>query len=368
MGLNDGPVFPETLYFKVTIDDIPFPYVISGKMQHGVNSARSITLSYSGKEALEMARLGAIVKVSWGRGNLQNLVDDKQFIGIIKDIQPKASVSTFTALDYTTFLAESQYVYYKAQDYVGQDLYYAAAGACNYKGIDVSRLTQGSGLFITSKMNLFGWKTRKEFIDVCFNEMRFLVNDVYHPTNTIKQWQYAIREGKKMEFFLPDPKNTTLDYTDVTLSEGNNNILDEGLISKVDTTRLINAITVVSSSSDTTYVQVEDNHSQDRYGVIGNFLKYKSTSKSELGDVANTVLNRFKEPTVSYAVSLTNQDNLDLGSNVKIDMPVLVKSVIETVVSYEITFGEAIATRFVIGQPKVTAQEYLDLLIKPTDR
>jgi hypothetical protein len=368
MPAPPSPVFPETLYFTVSIDDIPFPYALSGKMQHGVNAARSVTLSFAGSDALELCKLGGILKVSWSRGNLSNLVDDKEFIGVIKSIQPKGTVSTLTALDYTTFLAESQYIYYKSQDYIGQDLYFAAADACNYKGIDVSRLVQGSGIFVTKDMNLFGWKTRKEFMDACFDEMKVLVNDVHHPTNTIRQWQYAIREGKKMDFFLPDPKNVTLDYTYTSLSEANNNLIEEGLVSKIDTTKLINAITVVSSSSETTYAQLEDSHSQSSYGVTGKFIKYKSANKGELEDVAYKVLNRFKEPTISYTVSLANLDNLDLGDNVKIDMPVLPKSVIETVVGYEVSFGETIATRYVIGQPRLTPQEFIDLLKEPTDR
>ena len=154
-------VFPETLYFDITIDGNAFPYALTAKMQHGVNSARSLSCSFTTKEALEMCRLGAIVEVNWGRGNLTNLVDDKTFIGIIKDLKPNPNTSTFTALDYTTFLAESQYSFYKSEDYIGKDLYFAAAQACDYKGIDTSRLISGSGILITKNMNLFGWKTRK---------------------------------------------------------------------------------------------------------------------------------------------------------------------------------------------------------------
>ena len=368
MGLNDGPVFPETLYFKVTIDDIPFPYVVEARMRHGVNTARSLTLSFAGREALDMARMGGIVKVDWGRGNLQNLVDDSQFIGIIKNVSPKESISTFVALDYTTFLAESQYVLYKKQDYIGEDLYFAAARACDYKGIDVTRLTRGSGIFITEDMDLFGWKTRKEFIDACFNEMRIVVNDDHHPKNTIKKWQYAIRNGKKMDFFLPDPKNELLDYVSVTISEANNNIINEGLISRIDTSKLINAITVVSKNDETEYVQLEDKHSQDRYGVVGEFVTHDSVNKNDLERVGYEVLNRFKEPTMSYTVSLSNVDDLDLGDNIKIDMVALKKSTIETVIGYEVTFGNTLATRYLIGQPKLTFKEYVDILKEPTDR
>lgn len=360
-------VFPETLFFNVTIDGNVLPSALGAKMRHGMNGARSFTCSFAGKEALEMCRLGAVVEVNWGRGNLSNLIDDKTFIGIIKDLKPKANKSTFTALDYTTFLAESQYVYYKSEDYIGQDLYFAAANECNYKGIDVTRLVQGSGIFITKDMPLFGWKTRKEFIDACFNEMKVLVNDAGHPVNTIRQWQYAIREGKKMDFFLPDP-DRTINFPYITLSEAKGNIIDDALVSNIDTTRIVNAITVASSKDETIYAQMEDSGSQDKYGVIGKFLSYPSTNKNELENVAYKVLSRFKEPTISYDVSLNNQDSLDIGDLIKIDTPALPKDTIKTVVEYEVSFSNVITTIYQIGQPKVSMQEYIDLLKEPTDR
>ena len=362
-------VFPESLYLVVKIDDIFLLTTTGAKIQHGVNGARSFTCSFAGKEALEHCRLGAKVEVNFGRGipdkNIFN--DDKTFIGIIKNINPGNTVSTFTALDYTTFLAESQYVKFDAQDYIGEDLYFAAARACDYKGIDVSRLTRGSGIFITKNMDLFGWKTRKEFIDACFNEMKVLVNDDRHPVNTIKQWQYAIRDGTVMDFFLPDP-DYTLAYPAVTLSEQNKNIVDESVVSQIDTTRIINAITVVSKDDETIFAQLEDFGSQTKYGVIGNFLSYPSSDKNELENVAYSVLNNFKEPTVSYVVSLANHDNLDLGDLIKFDLPSLPKDDIKTIVNYEISFEETIKTTYQVGQSKVTFQEFIDILKEPTDR
>ena len=77
---------------------------------------------------------------------------------------------------------------------------------------------------------------------------------------------------------------------------------------------------MVSKNDETIYVQLEDAGSQHRHGVIGNFLQYPSTDKNELEDVAYKVLNRFKDPTISYTVSLSNVDNLDLGDLIAIDV------------------------------------------------
>ena len=358
--------FPETLFFSITINGSAFPYATYGSLRAGVNGARAFSCKFHGREAVEQCSIGSIIEVSIGRGNLTNLIDNKKFIGIIKNLNPSHDGS-FTAYDYTTFLAESQFEYYKAENYIGQDLYFAAANACNYKDIDVSRLIQGSGILITEDMDLFGWKTRKEFIDACFNEMKVLVNDDRHPTNTIRQWQYAIRGGKIMDFFLPDEENTICQAS-VTMSEENNNLLDDNIVSNIDTTRLINAITVVSSTDETIYVQLEDVGNQKKYGVRGSFLGYPSTDKNILEDVAYKVLNRFSLPAISYSFTIANADDLDLGDVVKIDMPSLPKAVTKTIIEYEMELSDTMAMRCKIGVPELKTKEYIDLISKPTDR
>tara|TARA_R100001163_G_C5053506_1_gene190073 strand:+ start:725 stop:1825 length:1101 start_codon:yes stop_codon:yes gene_type:complete len=366
MPTTPGPVFPETLFFSITVDGTNFPYAVSGSLRGGINKARSFVCSFVGKEAIEICNIGSIVEVTFGRGNLSNLIDDKKFIGVIKDLEPNESGS-FIAYDFVTFLATSKHLLYKAEDYIGEDLYFAAARACDYEGIDVSRLTRGSGIFITKDMNLFGWKTRKEFIDACFDEMKVLVNDDRHPTNTIQQWQYAIRKGKIMDFFLSDEKNN-ISQPSIILSLDNKNIIDENIISSVDSTRMINSITVVSQSDETNYIQIDDFGSQDKFGVHGFFLQYPSLDKNILEDIGYKLLNRFNSPTISYSISITNVDNLDLGDLVKIDMPALPKSTVEPIVEYEIELSDLMSMRCKVGLPPLTVSDYIDILSKPTDR
>ena len=366
MPVTPGAVFAENLFFSITVNGSAFPYVVSGSIKGGVNSAGTFTCSFRGREALEVCSLGSIVEVSVGRGTLTNLIDDKKFLGVIKSIEPTEEGS-FVAYDYTTFLAQSQLINYKSQDYIGHDLYFAAADACNYKGIDVSRLTQGSGIFITEDMDLFGWKTRKEFIDACFNEMKFVVNDDRHPNNTIRQWRYAIRSNNIMDFFLTDENNTIV-QEDVSLSTTNNNILQDNIITQIDSSRLINAITVVSSTDSNVYVQLEDAGSQKKYGVCSNFLSYPSIDKNVLENIAYLILNRFNEPTISYSVSITNQDNLDLGDIIRINMPLLPNEVTKPIIEYEVALSDTMNMRCKVGEPELSVQEYIDLLSKPTDR
>ena len=362
-------VIPDGLYTRLKIDNHIASGVSKILLTHNVNSSRYLTVQFSGEEMAERCHLGAIVEFEYHRGipNATVFKDDKKFIGIIKSIAPTDSSVAFTAFDYTTFLAQSQHVLYKRQDYVGEDLYYAAALAATYKGIDTSTLLQGTGIKITEDMDLFGWKTRKEFIDACFNELRYVVNDTAHPTNTVLQWNYAIREGKTMDFYLPDPQSSGA-IPAITVSYDNNNIVAEGLVSKIDTSKIVNSITVASSSDETKYVQLEDNDSIQKYGVLSTFISYASTSTSTLSNVAYEVLNRFSKPSYTYNVSLDNADYLDLGDMIALDVPALEKEVIKPVVGYQLEFAEGIKTRYTIGQRELTISEYIDLLSKPTDR
>ena len=81
-------LFPETLYFSITIDGVAFPYATEGSIKHTVNGARAFSCGFAGKEALLNCRLGAVVEVSWGRGNRSNLIDDRKFTCIIKALKP----------------------------------------------------------------------------------------------------------------------------------------------------------------------------------------------------------------------------------------------------------------------------------------
>ena len=78
MPVTPGAVFAENLFFSITVNGSAFPYVVSGSIKGGVNSARTFTCSFRGREALEVCSLGSIVEVSVGRGTLTNLIDDKK--------------------------------------------------------------------------------------------------------------------------------------------------------------------------------------------------------------------------------------------------------------------------------------------------
>jgi len=349
---------PDTLKIVATVDGIEFPYITSFSLKHTVNGARTLTCGIQEVEGLELCRLGSVITIEFGRGSF---VQGKKFTGIIKIVRPSIGNASITAIDYVSQLANSEYVDYKAQDYVGEDLYFAAASAANYKTIDVSRLTRGSGLIITEDMNLWGWQTRKGFIDKCFGEMIEEQTGTLYPNQTFLPWFYAIHEEKYMEFFQPDHARTNAGYS-FTISQLDQNITDEGVVAQIDTTRIFNSVTAVSKDDSTLSYTYNDEHSIQTYGVQSKRLDWDTSRKDVLENVARSITNRFKTPTKSYTITLSDGEWMGLGDIVEITAPGLSTSEVLPVVAYDIVVGESLKTAITLGERQLSIAEYLERL------
>lgn len=353
-----SPAAPDTLKVVATVDGVDFSYISAFTLKQTVNGARTLTCAIQETDSLELCRLGAIITLEYGRGSL---VEGKKFIGIIKVINPSIGGASITAIDYISQLANSEYVNYKPQDYVGEDLYFAAAAAASYKEIDVSRLKQGTGMAITEGMSLWGYQTRKEFIDACFDELVEAQQDAIHPLLSYRPWYYAIHAENYMEFFQPDPQRTNAGYA-LAISEADQNITDEGIVAQIDTTQIFNSVTVVSKSDNTLFKTINDNHSIARYGVQSYKVDYDSADRDTLEGVARRVVNRYKSPTKSYSISLHAGEWLDLGNIVRITAPSLGTDETLPVVSYDVNASESLVTVVTLGERKLSISDYIKRL------
>jgi len=379
MSLQKGHLL-QSPHISITIDDVPFDGVLSINLSHEIDKVRTLTCSFTGRQSLLMCRLGAIVsfKKHIGKPSSETFSDDNSFLGIIKTINPADEAHEFIAFDFTTLLAESQLINYKVEDYVGEDLYFAAASACNYDyqgtvglnsktSIDVSNLKTGSGIFITKEMDLFGWKTRKEFVDACFNEMKIHRDDAHHPKFTIQQYNYAIHKDNIMSFFAPDPLHNHA-IPSLTLSRDNKNIPKKGVVSQIDTTKLINAITVVSKTDNTIYAQREDASSIARFGIISKFIQFDSIDKNILDNMAELILRRFNKPSIFYNIISLENINLHLGDLVRIKQPELGIDEILPVVSISMSISTEVRFTIKVGEKPLSIQEQLEIISNPTNR
>ena len=328
-----------------------------------VNSARAIAFDAHGHMPQEILQLGAIVEIKAGIGIVTPTTELLYFKGVIKMLGPSFDVVNVTAVDYITHLATSEYIYYKSEDSQGHDLYYLGADAGNYKDIDVSGLTAGASIFPdldTVNTNLVGHKTRKQFLDACFEEMNVLKSSTDYPANTYLQWKYAIRSGTKLDFFLPDAANNNA-VPIYTFSKEKNNI-HKGIVGSVDTSRIVNSCTFVSSSDETISETYTDSSSVDTYGVSSKLIKYNTTRRDRLEQLAYQFGELHKFPTISYNLQINTLEPLNLGDIIRVKIPTLERDDILPIEEYTLTIGEGIKATYTVGQKRLTTSKLLKLL------
>ena len=359
---------PHNLDLDVTIDNVPIDSWSSFSIVAEVNKARNVQITLQGRDSIELSRVGGIIEIRAGEGN--DIEIPLHFKGIIKSLEPLTNSVVITAFDYLTNLAGSSHILFKdvtnnSTDFevVGEDLYFVAASIADYKGIDVSGLTQGSGIFGKKDMsNLFGHKTRKQFLDELFSYMIQYSTGTNYPEFAYYRWYYAIRHGTQLDMFLPDYLNAESKPL-ITLSERDDNILS--ISANVNTSRLANAVRVVSSANETIFADHEDSFSIDSYGIHSRIFTRAETNKDKLKQLAVDYVSQNRFPTVTYTLKPLDAYWVDLGDLINVHVPSLQVDELLPVVGYSTTISDSIDTTLVLGQPRLSDNQFLDLLIDP---
>jgi len=359
---------PHNFDLNITIDNVYIDSWSNINIKAEVNKARVVSLTLLGREAIEFSRLGGLLEIRTGEGF--DIEVPLHFKGIIKQVNPSQNSVNIVAYDFITQLANSEYILFKNVvdnntdvKIVGEDLYYLAAGICNYKDITVTGLTQGSGLFTKKNMSsLFGHKTRKEFLDELFNLMITYSTGADYPDFAYYNWYYAIRHGTQMDFFLPDYLNASQQPI-LTLKETENNI--ESINATINTTRLVNSVRMVSAGDKNTFASHEDAFSIDRYGIHSRLIEKNETNKDKLKQLAVEYVNQNRFPTVTYTLKPIDAYWLDLGDLIKVEVPSLKIDDMLPVVGYSTTITDKLSTTLTLGVPSLSDKQFLDLLSLP---
>ena len=341
-----------------SIDDVPVSALLEVQYSHTINAGRTVSIAIDSSQQRTLARLGARIDLKVGQNDV-TIKDSHNldFTGIIVEASPSVEFTTFTAVDFVTFLQTSEYVDYKDNDIVGEDLYFLAAEACNYKGIDTSRLLKGSGIIATEEMNLAGLQTRRQFLDKCFTNMEQFVNDSEHNEVVVVAWRYAIKRNNIMDFWLEDPLNKRYYMPVMTVSEQSSNLVGDGLVTKVDITQVVNSATYQSNSDSTKFATVTDSDSVRRFGVRSRLYKVDT---GDLEMLAYQTVTRFKEPTFDYTITLKNAEHITVGDYIKVRNIAYEKEETLPVVQVTHSFTDNITTQITLGKPELTLKEYIE--------
>jgi hypothetical protein len=347
---------PDTVYVQVKVGGVAAPYVTSIQVKSKVNSSRTVTLKVADDEGLTQLKLGSKIEVNVGIGTNTWI----NFTGQIRMIQP-GNPSTIVATDYIHNLRTSENIYKRPQDHIFSDLYYAAKDACNISEIDTTRLTVGANLNTTPDMPLWGWQTRKKFLDGCISLMVEPIDDDDHPENTYLPWYYAIHYDNVMDFFQPDHLDSN-PRSLITVSEAKQNLINESLTSSISTDTLINSCTVISQQDEATYYTYEDSDSIQKYGEVSKLIKWDSIDRNVLYEVARRNVERFKSPSISYAVDVIMNEWLPLGSLIELDIGD--KSVVLPIVESSLTIDNGVVASYTVGEPRISFANLTKLLIE----
>ena len=331
-----------------------FPFIIGLSYSQVVNGGRRVVIETGGFHSIEGTPLGAEITVRWGRGDTIHNLD---FQGVIYEIEPKVSGGSIMAVDYIGQLARSAIVDYKDADIVGEDLYYLAADAANYRGIDTASLTEGSGIFATSDMELSGLKTRREFINDCFTYLVKIVKDDYHTEPTAVRWRYAIRRNNRMDFYLEDPSNNSLGFK-MKISEDDDNLLGRGIMASLNTSQIVNSATFKSSSDSSIFATVTDEGSVERFGICSKLFSFGSTQYDRLEELAYQTVLKNKEPTTTYKMQLANAEHLALGDYVKVSLPSLPDTILP-IVEVRHLVRNSVQSFITLGTPELSTVQLL---------
>ena len=289
--------------------------------------------------------------------------------------------STITAMDLVSDLATSKIENIQWKDYGSQSMYMVARDICDYKGIEIEDLKetmrysdasdQGK---LTSKLNIYGYQTRKSFLDKLFELMAFNPNDttIYKSSssasttymtevNPFVEFYYAIRQGKKMEFFAPnkyDQRQTPV----LKIGPNEANVVGEGLVGQIDSSSIINSITISSTNDASKVVTMEDGASIEKYGVFAKNFSYEGLDTTAMNETAFTILHKYKEPTNTYKIELVGAEWVQLGDLVEVSSPLLSKTELLPVVEKTVSVTDRVVTNLTVGSRSLDAKRLLQLV------
>ena len=387
----------ELYNIRVTIDGIEISGITSLDFKHKVNSSRVATLSFESRQTLESLSIGSEININFGlsdayankmitveEGTTQGIdpiVLPNDFHGKIKVIKPSLKETFITAMDLVSDLSTSTSTNIQWRDYGSQDMYFVAKDICDYKGIDISLLNETTKYLITEDQgklrqdfNIYGVQTRGSFLNKLFELMSF------NPTDTpafisstsgkdaymsdplpFVQFYYAIRKGKQMEFFAPnrfDKRNEPV----LKIGPNESNVVGDGLVGQIDSSTIINSVTVFSKDDVSKNVTLEDESSISKHGLFSKSFSFDSNNLNRMREFAYIIVQNFKTPTITYKVEITNGEWVQLGDLVEISSPLIGTKELYPVIEKQMTISQNIVTKLALGKRSISTKKLLELV------
>ena len=353
----------ELYNIRVTIDGIEISGITSLDFKHKVNSSRVATLSFESRQTLESLSIGSEININFGlsdayankmitveEGTTQGIdpiVLPNDFHGKIKVIKPSLKETFITAMDLVSDLSTSTSTNIQWRDYGSQDMYFVAKDICDYKGIDISLLNETTKYLITEDQgklrqdfNIYGVQTRGSFLNKLFELMSF------NPT---------------IEFFAPnrfDKRNEPV----LKIGPNESNVVGDGLVGQIDSSTIINSVTVFSKDDVSKNVTLEDESSISKHGLFSKSFSFDSNNLNRMREFAYIIVQNFKTPTITYKVEITNGEWVQLGDLVEVSSPLIGTKELYPVIEKQMTISQNIVTKLALGKRSISTKKLLELV------
>ena len=337
------------------------------QLSHNLNEARVCTFVTRDANAGGLCTLGAEIVVRLGKEQIRPTVGRSpnnpivSFRGIIKTVTPQEGLYTVSAFDYLTHLSTSGQVdFTDTQYYKGWDAIAAIKDVVDNAdvGIDTTAMIETSGIIVKEDWGIYGWQTRKAFIDGIIQNMEHTLSDNFHSSFEPITFKYGILDGIQMRVFSPTIKGVVKQPI-MKLTNNENT----AILANTDLSQMVNSCTVISSVDSTINSTYEDSSSIKNYGVQSIQFSLPLSRKADCHLFALTYVEARKKATITYNVELPNFLWFDLGNLIELEVPSLKKGEILPIVGYDIQLGEAIKTTLTMGSESLTTSQIIKQLV-----
>ena len=389
---------PYLFELDIEVNDQRIEFIVQRlTLTRAYNTATVLTMEVVGDFAADLLHIGSVVRVGGSVGSGDNLqfndvgrgaaVLPLRLDGVVRIIQPNHNGAIITVTDMISTLATGTQTEYKPEDYVGQDLYYIAKGVFDVynatntnfgntmgyqhryggKYFNTDNLRVGSGILATSEMNLWGMQTPKQFLDKLFGEMYVYKNSDSGSLNQYTKsgymnYKYLITHQNVVHFYY---NNTVTDRPPIThiINEDRGGVMLGGVSATIDTSRLINDLTVVSSSDLSIYAQHEDKNSVNKFGRMSSKITFNSTDKGFLQDQAYLLVERYKQPSYTYQIKTPANQMFTPSDMIQLTIPSLSIEEVLPVEETALTIANgAMETVVTVGERQLTISELVGRL------
>lgn len=160
-----------------------------------------------------------------------------------------------------------------------------------------------------------------------------------------------------MEIFAPnkfDKRNKPV----IKVGPNEDNIVGDGLVGQIDSSTLINTVTITSSQDSTKIVTLEDESSIEKHGEFAKAFSFDSSNTNRMKELAYTIIQKFKNPTSTYKMELTGAEWVQLGDLVEVTSPIMGTKSLFPVIEKEVSVSDNIVTKLAVGSRSISTKSY----------